>query len=139
MKQAKLNDIPQGFSGLHALMKGDARKVSIVARAFYHSVLMDLERMEQAAVKEDWIEVRRLARRIAIDCEQVSEYRGSQAMASLSRLLDAWTMRNEYNRFRADIIELSAWSAATASQYAVALALGRTTLVATASIAGENA
>ena len=121
MEQMRVDDIPRGFAGLYALMEGDALKVSLVARAFYHSVLMDIERMEQAACKDNWIEVRQFAQRIAIDCEQVSEHRAERALASLSHLRDARTMRDEYNRFRADIAELSAWSAASSTEYAVAL------------------
>src|SRR5688572_9501826 len=101
MEQVKFDDAQPGFSGLYALLKGDARKVSLVVRTFYHSVLMDIERMEQAASQENWIEVRRFAQRIAIDCEQVSEHRGERALASLSRLRDARSMRDEYDRFRA--------------------------------------
>lgn len=121
MEQVKFDDAQPGFSGLYALLKGDARKVSLVVRTLYHSVLMDIERMEQAASQENWIEVRRFAQRIAIDCEQVSEHRGERALASLSRLRDARSMRDEYERFRADIAELSAWSAASSVEYAPAL------------------
>jgi hypothetical protein len=121
MGQMTLHDSPRGFAGLYELMEGDALKVSLVARTFYHSVVMDIERMQQAADNDNWHDVRGLARRISISCDQVSEHRGEQAMASLSRLLDARAMRREYNRFRADIVELSQWAASSSAEYRVAL------------------
>lgn len=122
MSGVALRDVSQGFSGLHSLLGGDARKLNLVARAFYRSVQMDLARLEEAARGADWPEVSMLARRIAMDCAQVSEHRAALAMASLTRLRDADTMRAEYERYRTDLGELEARATDFVDRYAAVLA-----------------
>jgi hypothetical protein len=107
MSEIALRDVPQGFSGLHSLLGGDARNLNLAARAFYRSVQVDLARMEKAAQEGDWSEVSMLARRIAMVCAQVSEHRAALAMASLARLRRADAMRAEYDRYRSDLTELA--------------------------------
>jgi hypothetical protein len=120
MSGTELRDAPQGISGLHSLLGGDARKLQLVSRSLYRSILMDLQRMEQAAEQGDWQSVCMLARRISIDCEQVSEHRAEFAICSLARLRDARSMRNEYRLYRDDLARLAEHAKAVAEHYPVA-------------------
>jgi hypothetical protein len=59
-------DVPQGFSGMHSLQGGDARKLNLVAHGFHRSVLMDFACLEKAAQNGDWPEVSMLGRCIQL-------------------------------------------------------------------------
>lgn len=100
MSEIALRDVPQGFSGPHSLLGGHARELNLVARAFYRSVQMDLACLEEPQ-DGDW------ARRIAMDCAQVSEHPGALAMAWPTRPRRADAMRAEYDRYRTDLTELA--------------------------------
>ncbi len=106
MSGIAVRDVWQGTLGLHSLLGGDARKLNLVGQAFCHSAQMDLARLEKPQ-NGDWSEEAIVARRIAMDCAQVSEHPAALAMASLTCLRHADAMRAEYDRYRTDLTELA--------------------------------
>jgi hypothetical protein len=117
MHQATMGDAPQGFSELCELFKGDARKLGLVTRLLYHSVLMDLQRLERAADDGDWQSVCSLAQRISLDCAQVSEHRAEFALCSLARVRNAGAMRKDYRLYREDLARLSDYAQSVVDRY----------------------
>ena len=115
-----MRDVAHGFSGLCELLKGDSRKLTLVARSLYRSVLLDLQRMEQAAESGDWETVCMLAQRITLDCAQVSEHRAEFALCSLTRVRDANAMRKDYRLYRDDLARLSEHAQSVVDHYAMA-------------------
>jgi hypothetical protein len=121
MHQTTMGDAPQGFSELCEFFKGDARKLSLVTRSLYHSVLMDLQRLAESADDGDWQSVCELARRITLDCVQVSEHRAEFALCSLARVRDASAMRKDYRLYREDLARLSEHAQSVVDHYVIAV------------------
>ena len=93
------------FPELAALLGQDSDKVRLVARAFYRSAAMDLQRLQDAAAAQKWKAVSEFAQRIQLDCLQLSESNAANVVAELGRL-PAERFADAYDRYQPVITEL---------------------------------